>query len=180
MAEKLKACLPLYMIPACYVSIDHIPLNENGKVDKKVLPKPDESLLFAPYATPENSFQEKLCRVFADVLELKGHKIGIDDDFFLLGGSSLAAIRLVTAAGHDDLTVAMVCKLRTVRRIDRALQDISGTKEDSPCREDFPLADEQMYFLEHELKNTGRRICNQPVMLSFLPDTDDERLSGAV
>lgn len=180
MADKLKACLPLYMIPACYVSIDHIPLNENGKVDKKVLPKPDESLLFAPYATPENSFQEKLCRVFADVLELKGHKIGIDDDFFLLGGSSLAAIRLVTAAGHDDLTVAMVCKLRTVRRIDRALQDISGTKEDSPCREDFPLADEQMYFLEHELENTGMRICNQPVMLSFLPDTDEERLSGAV
>ena len=180
MAEKLKAYLPLYMIPACYVSIDHIPLNENGKVDKKVLPKPDESLLFAPYARPENSFQEKLCRLFADVLELKGHKIGIDDDFFLLGGSSLAAIGLITEAGHDDLTVPMVYKQRTVRRIDRALQNLSGTKEERPCREEFPLTDEQLYFLERELKNTGRRICNQPVMLSFLPDMDDERLSGAV
>ena len=180
MAEKLKSYLPLYMIPACYVSLDHIPLNENGKVNKKVLPRPDESLLFAPYAGPENRFQEKLCRIFAEVLKLDGHRIGIDDDFFLLGGSSLAAIELITAAGHEDLTVPMVYKLRTVRRIDQAMQALPEAVKDGSCSGDFPLTDEQMYFLEHDLANPGRRIYNQPVMLSFLPDTEEERLSEAV
>lgn len=189
MAEKLRAYLPLYMIPACYVSIDHIPLNENGKVDKKVLPRPDETLLFAPYAGPENSFQEKLCRIYAHVLGLDGHRIGIDDDFFLLGGSSLAAIELITAAGHKNLSVPMIYKLRTVRRIDEALRDLpeAGTADEhpsrtqgSPCREDFPLTEEQMYFLERELEEPGRRTCNQPVVLSLSPDTDEEGISEAV
>ena len=180
MAEKLKEYLPQYMIPACYVSLDHIPLNENGKVNKKVLPRPDESVLFAPYTGPENAFQEKLCRIFAEVLRLDGHRIGIDDDFFLLGGSSLAAIELITAAGNEDLTVPMIYNLRTVRRIDQALRELPKAAEDEPCGKDFPLTDEQIYFLEHDLANPGRRIYNQPVMLSFLPDTEEERLAGAV
>lgn len=200
MTEKLAAYLPLYMIPSCYVSIDHIPLNENGKVDKKALPRPEESLLFAPYAGPENSFQEKLCRIYADVLKIGDHPVGIDDDFFLLGGSSLAAIELITAAGHEALSVAMVYKLRTVRRIDRVLEDLSKgreagktkeakrakesetqeVKEDKFPGEGYPLTKEQMYFLEYDLANPGRKICNQPVMLSLLSDTEEERLSRAV
>ncbi|MCR5403523.1 MAG: AMP-binding protein [Butyrivibrio sp.] len=50
MAKELSKRLPLYMIPSCYVALDNIPLNENGKVNKKVLPEPDESAFFAPYA----------------------------------------------------------------------------------------------------------------------------------
>lgn len=180
MGEKLRELLPSYMIPACYVSIDQIPLNENGKVDRTALPQPEDSLLFAPYAGPENSIQEELCRLFAHVLNLDGHRVGIDDDFFLLGGNSLAAIELITLAGHNGLTVPMIFRQRTVRGIDDALQQVSGTKQDRPYREDYPLTEEQRYFLEYELENPGRKICNQPVMLSFTPDTDEERLAEAV
>ena len=180
MAEKLKDYLPAYMIPACYVSIDQIPFNENGKVDKKVLPQPDESLLFAPYVKPENDFQEELCRLFEKVLHISGHEIGIDDDFFLLGGDSLAAIELVIAAGRNDLTVPVIFKERTVRGIVHALKQLNKTVENKLTSYDFPITEEQMYFLEQELELPGRTIYNQPVMLSFLPDTDEKRLQEAI
>ncbi|MBO6215986.1 MAG: AMP-binding protein, partial [Lachnospiraceae bacterium] len=127
MAEKLKDYLPLYMIPACYISLDEIPLNENGKVNKMVLPRPDESALFAPYAPPENELQKKLCAAFADALKIDRERYGIDDDFFLLGGDSLAAIRVITQVEHSDLTVIMIYRERTVRGIERALQSTRET-----------------------------------------------------
>lgn len=180
MAEKLKDSLPLYMIPACYVRLDAIPLNENGKVDKTVLPRPDESALFAPYAAPENALQKKLCEAFADALKIDRASYGIDDDFFLLGGDSLAAIRVVTAAGHSALTVFLIYKERTVRSIDRALQGIHTALEGELPEKDFPLTVEQKFFLERELELPGGRICNQPLLLSFSPDIDEVRLSEAV
>ncbi len=180
MAAKLKDMLPLYMIPSCYVQIDRIPLNENGKVDKRALPEPDESLLFSPYEKPQDDRQRKLCELFARVLEITDHAIGIDDDFFLLGGDSLAAINLVAAAGIAGLSVQMIYRERTVRNIDRALLEVKTADEAAEYDTVFPLKDEQMYFLEQELKMPWQIIYNLPVMLSFFPDTDEKLLEEAV
>ena len=180
MAKKLKELLPLYMIPACYVFIEEIPLNENGKVDKKLLPRPDESSLYAPYAAPENSFQTGLCEAFAEALNIEPGKIGIDDDFFLLGGDSLAAIRVITRMGHDALNVELIYKERTVRGIHRALKDSRKAVYVELSEMIFPLTDQQNFFLDQELELPGRRIYNQPLILRFSPDTDEVRLSEAV
>ncbi|MBQ4243100.1 MAG: non-ribosomal peptide synthetase, partial [Lachnospiraceae bacterium] len=141
MAEKLKDMLPVYMIPSCYVSIDTIPLNENGKVDKMALPEPDESILYATYAAPENDTQKKLCEIYAKVLHAGDHRIGIDDDFFLLGGDSLSAIRVVADAGIAELSVTMIYRERTVRNIDRALRDSHSAGETRDDERPYPLTD---------------------------------------
>ena len=180
MAEKLKDYLPLYMIPSCYISLEEIPLNENGKVDKKVLPRPDESALFAPYAPPENELQRRLCAAFADALKIDRERLGIDDDFFLLGGDSLAAVRVITQVEHSALTVVMIYRERTVRGIDRALQSIKEAAEDDPVGKEFPLSNQQLFFAERETERPGRSIFNQPLMLSFSPDTDEHKLAEAV
>ncbi|MBQ9505441.1 MAG: AMP-binding protein [Lachnospiraceae bacterium] len=181
MAEKLKDHLPLYMIPACYISLDEIPLNENGKVNKMVLPRPDESALFAPYAPPENVLQKKLCAAFADALKLDRERYGIDDDFFLLGGDSLAAIRVITQVEHSDLTVIMIYRERTVRGIDRALQSIRKAAKEEPVGREFPLSDLQLhFFIRREVERPGKSLFNQPLLLSFSPDIDENKLAEAV
>ena len=209
MAEKLKEYIPAYMIPSCYISIDKIPLNANGKVDKLVLPEPDDSLIYAPYRAPENELQSKLCELFASILETGDRKPGIDDDFFLLGGDSLSAISLVTHFSDERLTVPVIYKERTVRNISGVLESISekegnealswhkaeerasgmrvseGEKDRSPSPEKeghrhYPLSDEQRYFLDQELLMPGRVIYNLPVMLSFTGDMEDEVLREAL
>ena len=181
MAEKLKDFLPLYMIPACYISLDKIPLNENGKVDKKVLPRPDESTLFAPYAPPENELQRRLCTAFADALKIDRESCGIDDDFFLLGGDSLAAIRVITQMEHSALTVSLIYRERTVRRIDRALKSIKEAAMEEPVGREYPLSDLQLhFFIRREMERSGKGLFHQPLMLSFSPDTDENRLAEAV
>ena len=80
------------MVPAFVVQLDSIPLNVNGKVDRKALPMPDTSVLRAEYAAPRNDAEKALCEAFGEVLGIAD--IGIHDDFIRLGGDSLKAIAL--------------------------------------------------------------------------------------
>lgn len=180
MAEKLKSLLPSYMIPACYIAIDEIPLNDNGKVNKRALPEPDDNSIFATYAAPENAAENKLCELFSSVLKIRDHKIGIDDDFFLLGGDSVAAITMVVTAGDPGLTVPMIYKERTVRKIAAALDEVVKSDYAVDRERHYPLSDEQRYFLEQELTIPGRVIYNLPVMLNFDKNLDEVRLYDAV
>jgi amino acid adenylation domain-containing protein len=98
-ASQLQAylvrMLPSYMLPAHYVQIDQLPLTSNGKIDKKKLPHPAQSEIDTgvPYEAPQNETEKQLAAIWADILGKE--KIGVQDDFFTLGGHSLKTIRLV-------------------------------------------------------------------------------------
>ena len=92
----LKNNLPDYMVPAHLVEIDHIPLTLNGKIDRKALPDPDMNELYKDqYIAPTNKMEERLVKIWQDVLEVES--VGIHDNFFNLGGHSLLAVRLISA-----------------------------------------------------------------------------------
>lgn len=93
--KKLSQSLPDYMIPTYIIQIDKIPLNTNGKVDRRALPEPSGEIdTGVAYVAPRNEVEEKLIQIWSEVLEVG--KIGINDDFFALGGHSLKAIKLVS------------------------------------------------------------------------------------
>jgi putative pyridoxal-dependent aspartate 1-decarboxylase len=93
----LKERLPEYMLPAYYVQLAVLPLNSNGKIDKKALPVPEGSGLSSgiEYIAPRNEREEQLAKIWEELLKRKD--IGVNDDFFALGGHSLKAIRLSNA-----------------------------------------------------------------------------------
>ena len=94
--EFLSERLPEYMVPAAFVRLDTLPLTPNGKVDRTTLPPPDNGNLLRhqPSVAPRTPVEERLIRLLAPLLRVE--KIGLNDNFFFLGGHSLLGTQLVT------------------------------------------------------------------------------------
>jgi amino acid adenylation domain-containing protein len=92
----LKEKLPDYMVPSAFVRLDTLPLTSNGKVNRRLLPEPGSSRpeLDNPFVAPGTLVEEKLASIWTEVLSLD--QVGIHDNFFDLGGHSLAATRVVS------------------------------------------------------------------------------------
>ena len=96
MVSYLQSRLPDYMVPSIWVGLESMPLNQNGKTDKRALPDPDVTeLLSNEYVAPGNDTEKKLAEIWQQLLGTE--RIGIHDNFFELGGHSLHAIRLISA-----------------------------------------------------------------------------------
>ncbi len=94
--RHLAARLPVYMVPSAFVQLDALPLNANGKVDRKALPPPDEGRpeLETKFVAPRSAVERQLAGFYAEVLGLQA--VGVEDDFFDLGGHSLHATQVIS------------------------------------------------------------------------------------
>ncbi|MCP5050311.1 MAG: amino acid adenylation domain-containing protein, partial [bacterium] len=160
--EYLTGKMPNYMVPSQYVSMERFPLNPNGKVDRKALPEPgsggEEEL-----TPPRNPLEETLVEIWADVLGLEKEKIGIDSDFFQLGGHSLKAT-LLAGKIHKQLNIkiplAEIFRLPTVgelagfARRSREVPLISIENVEEKEYYELSSAQKQFFFLQ-QLDNTG-------------------------
>lgn len=113
--EELMKILPTYMIPSYFVHIDSIPHLPNGKVDRQAFKAPEVADYIADYIPPTNELEERLCTSMQQVLGVE--RIGINDDFYLLGGDSLRTIRLVALCDIEGLNVSDIYTSRTPSRI---------------------------------------------------------------
>lgn len=111
--------LPDYMIPSFAVQLKEFPLTPNGKIDKKRLPQLDiaKERTYKEYTAPSNEFQSILAKIWGEVLGVIN--IGIDDDFYYLGGNSLNAVKIELLAEKEGLNVSTldILKYRTIRNI---------------------------------------------------------------
>ena len=95
--------LPQFMVPAQFVSLKTFPLTPNGKIDRKALPTPDElERSERKFLAPRNHDEEQLAKIWTEVLRLE--KVGVEENFFDLGGNSLQAMQLI-ARLRTDLAV---------------------------------------------------------------------------
>jgi hypothetical protein len=92
--EELRARLPEYMVPVVLIEIEKMPLTANGKIDKRSLPPVDISSFKKDYVAPQNSTEEALVRIWQEVLGAE--IIGINENFFQVGGHSLKAMQVIS------------------------------------------------------------------------------------
>lgn len=114
--KHLKSILPDYMLPSAFVEIERLPLNANGKLDRAELPAPSASNRAndAGYAAPETEEEMRIAAVWQEVLGLE--RVGIDDEFFDLGGDSFKAIKVVRKMGNS-FSVMDLFQYPTVREL---------------------------------------------------------------
>ncbi|MGK4003929.1 amino acid adenylation domain-containing protein [Sorangium sp. So ce1036] len=97
--------LPAYMVPAPIVVLERLPLSPNGKVDRRALPAPEAAALgHRPYVAPRTEAERILAEVWAEVLHRA--EVGVEDDFFELGGDSIVTLQVIARAARRGLRLS--------------------------------------------------------------------------
>ncbi|MFF5727513.1 amino acid adenylation domain-containing protein [[Kitasatospora] papulosa] len=182
LARRVGRTLPAYMVPSAFVLLDALPLNANGKVDRRALPAP--RAVAATGRAPRTAYEEVLAGLFADVLGVQS--VGIDDNFFSLGGHSLLATRLtgrVRATLGTELGMRTLFDHPTVATLASAL-DTTATARPAltPRRrpEAVPLsyAQQRLWFL-NRAEGPGDTY-TVPLVLELEGPLDTDALRGAL
>ena len=125
-----EAWLPPYMMPTRFQFLERWPLNANGKLDRKALPRPEpvRPQLDTPFAAPETMVEEQLVTIWRKLLSIK--QIGIHDNFFELGGHSLLATQLLARIQHEfqlDVGLRTIFEKPTVAGLAECIETIERT-----------------------------------------------------
>jgi acyl-coenzyme A synthetase/AMP-(fatty) acid ligase/acyl carrier protein len=132
MRRFLEGQLPDYMIPATFVFLDALPLTDTSKIDRKALPAPAglRPDIAVAYAMPTNSTEEAIAKIWAEVLEID--RVGVHDDFFDLGGHSLAATRIISRVVKlfpTNLPIKVLFDAPTVAEMAAVVEDANDQRE---------------------------------------------------
>ncbi|WP_375743996.1 non-ribosomal peptide synthase/polyketide synthase [Corallococcus interemptor] len=182
----LRQRLPEYMVPASLLVLDALPLNANGKVDRKALPEPGDAPRAASYVAPRSSTETRLATLFAEVLRVE--RVGIQDDFFALGGHSLLATQLVSrvrAAFGVELPLRALFGAPTVEALAPMLEKApSSALRAPPLRPaahegDIPLSFAQQRLWLLDQLQPGDASYNIPTALRLTGRVDVDALRGA-
>ncbi|MFE9681830.1 amino acid adenylation domain-containing protein [Streptomyces sp. NPDC006285] len=182
------AYLPEHMVPAACVPVETLPLTANGKLDVQALPAPDFTAQAAG-TRPGTPQQALVCGLYEDVLKLPADSVGIDADFFDLGGDSLLATRLLARLRHEtgaEIPITALFDTPTPAALAQRLTARTGVALPRPALGDavrpkrLPLsfAQERMWFL-HRLDD-GAATYNIPLLITLDADLDAEALEAAL
>ena len=174
--ESARAVLPAYMVPSKVLVLDELPLNASGKLDRKALPSPVFEA--AEFRAPVTAVQEIVASVFGDVLSIE--RVGLDDDFFALGGNSLIATRLAARLGQAldaQIPVRVLFENSTVEGLAAVAQKTAGSgarmeleAQERPERLPLSLAQQRMWLINQ--MDPGSAAYNIPLALRLTGNLD--------
>ncbi len=159
--EVVAARLPQYMVPSAWVALERMPLTANGKVDRKALlglAHRHHQGASAAYRAPSSEAERRMAALWAGVLKLD--RVGVDDNFFALGGDSLLGIALVERAREAglDVTPRQLFQHQTIARLSAACASPDRAAVDlEPENGERPLTVLQRWYLEEAPGAPARR-----------------------
>jgi amino acid adenylation domain-containing protein len=189
--EYLARMLPDYMVPSYYITLDKIPLNPNGKIDRKALPAPTLET-GNRHTPPRDNIERKLAEIWSEILRRDAShasqlrtSIGIDDNFFELGGHSLKATTLASRIQKTfdiHLPLTEVFRAPTIREmgqyINQAVKEKYVTIEPGEKREHYALssAQKRLYILQQMTPDSTAYNIPQMIPLDSNVSPDREKL----
>ncbi|WP_217606646.1 non-ribosomal peptide synthetase [Chitinophaga sp. GbtcB8] len=148
----LSGIIPAYMLPAHYVWLDKLPLTSNGKVAVKKLPDPDVAeQIKGQYTAPENEMQAALAAIWQQVLGIE--KVGINDNFFNIGGNSISAIELLSRARGKGITLSIrqIFEAPTIAALSKTVKwEQRQTEVHAAAAGDMRLLPIQQWYFEQQ------------------------------
>ena len=180
----LSDSLPSHMLPSLLVQLDSLPLNSNGKLDRKALAATalPETKSDQPHTAPRNATETVLCELFSEVLECPS--VGIEDHFFHLGGHSLLATRLVARVRERlgaTLPLALVFAQPTVAALAGHLRAAMPgeliTAQPRPAQLPLGLAQQRFWMLSRLVPDS--REYHMPFALTLRGDLQVQALREA-
>jgi amino acid adenylation domain-containing protein len=123
--DHLRKRLPDYMVPVEFVSIESVPVTANGKLDRAALPSSSGNRHTEAYVGPRTPVEEELVKILAPLLKLE--RVGVNDNFFLLGGHSLLGTQLIARISETfgvDLTLLKLFDHPTVAEMSVEIEDL--------------------------------------------------------
>ena len=140
----LSERLPDYMIPAFFIWLAKMPLTANGKLDRRALPAPgrERPAPETSYVAPRSATEELLAGIWADVLGLD--RVGVEDNFFVLGGDSIRSVRVLAQAREHGLEVSLqqLFRHQTIAALAREIKAADASVDVLPKTQPFDLVSE--------------------------------------
>ncbi|MBL6449613.1 amino acid adenylation domain-containing protein [Fulvivirga sp. 29W222] len=165
--------LPAYMVPDNYIRLEHIPITVNGKIDRAELKthKIEQQVPFEEAVTPE---EQLLVSVWKEVLQKQ--KIGIRDNFFMIGGDSIKSIQISSKLRQQGYEVGIkdIFTYQTIAELARHIARSEAQEEQDDVVGEIPLSPIQAWFFSSAYAN--KEHFNQSVMLEFPEGTKAEML----
>lgn len=187
LVEHLRQLLPAYMVPARCVYLERMPLTINGKLDRAALPAPD-IVGARVHVPPRSCLEADLCAAMARVVDCDLLDIGIDDDFFQLGGTSLLSIKLISVVERElgiSTTVGNFLENRTIRKLVENLDNSQAERVTIPAatfarpeEQMLSFAQERLWFITQFSPDISAY--NLPFVLDVAGDADTHALLEAV
>ncbi|MCK4257390.1 MAG: amino acid adenylation domain-containing protein, partial [Halanaerobiales bacterium] len=176
----LRDKLPEYMVPAYLIEIDKMPLTPTGKIDRRALPEPDETLYLAEdYVAPTNETEEKLAVIWSEILGIE--RVGITQNFFDLGGHSLKATSLVSRVYKElnvEIPLREIFKTPTIKELAEYINrtEITSFKAIEPVekREYYPVSSAQKRLYALKQLEGNKTTYNMPTVMILEGKLDKE------
>ncbi len=176
----LRGLVPEYMLPAAFVALERLPLSPNGKLERRALPAPQqEPGAGEAYLPPRTPVEERLAGIWQHVLGVA--QVGVNDNFFALGGDSILSLQIIARAHQAGLGLSpqQIFQAPTVAQLALLVEAAPAIQaEQGPVTGPSPLTPIQRWFFARELAKPQH--FNQALLLTVPADLDPAHLQAAL